>query len=248
MPASLSISGQTDWRAVLKITPEPARERSLRISSTLVGFDMKLPAPLDKSAATPLPSWLEIQWPETGGPQGSFALGSLVSSSYALEPDPAGMRLAHASMSFGGSESGAGDAQILNVGGSVQRLDLGGWLRLSAPAKDAKPLSYYMRNAKLNVAELDYLGLAFRDVSLDLIGRRAQLAHQCRRSQCERRDHRFPAPRVQPSPGICSSTDLHFDVADVADAADSATAAAPTTYRPMPIRAPFRPSISTPRN
>jgi uncharacterized protein (TIGR02099 family) len=168
MPASMIISGQTDWRAVLKITPEPARERSLRISSTLVGFDMRLPAPLDKNAATPLPSWVEIQWPESGAPQGSFALGSLVSSSYALEPDSAGMRLAHASMSFGGSESGGGDAQILNIGGSVQRLDLGGWLRLSAAPKDAKPLSYYMRNAKLNVAELDYLGLAFRDVALDL--------------------------------------------------------------------------------
>jgi uncharacterized protein (TIGR02099 family) len=169
MPASLGLSGQTDWRAVLKITPDPARERSLRISSTLVGFDMKLPAPLDKNASTPLPSWLEIQWPESGAPQGSFALGSLVSSSYALEPDSGGMHLAHASMSFGGNDSGGGDAQILNIGGNVQRLDLGGWLRLSTPGKDAKPLSYYMRNAKLNVAELDYLGLAFRDVSLDLL-------------------------------------------------------------------------------
>ncbi len=171
IPASMSISGQTDWRAVLKITPAPARERSLRISSTLVGFEMKLPAPLDKSAAVPLPSWLEIQWPESGGPQGSFALGTLVSSSYALETDPSGMRLAHASMNFGGSESGGGDAQILNIGGSVQRLDLGGWLGLSTPGgkgKDAKPLAYYMRGAKLNVAELDYLGLAFRDVTLDM--------------------------------------------------------------------------------
>ncbi len=168
LPDSMAINGQTDWRAVLKITPEPARERSLRISSTLVGFDMKLPAPLDKSASTPLPSWLEIQLPGSGGLQGSFALGSLVSSSFGLEPDPAGMRLAHATMNFGGSESGGGDSQILNIGGSVQRLDLGGWLRLSTPAKDAKPLVYYMRGAKLNVAELDYLGLAFRDVSLDL--------------------------------------------------------------------------------
>jgi uncharacterized protein (TIGR02099 family) len=168
MPASVAISGQTDWRAVLKITPEPARERSLRISSTLVGFDMKLPAPLDKSAASPLPSWLEIQWPQAGGPQGSFALGSLVGGSYALEPESGGMRLAHASMSFGGSESNGSESQILNVGGSVQRLDLGGWLRMGGGGKDSKPLAYYMRNAKLNVAELDYLGLAFRDVTLDL--------------------------------------------------------------------------------
>jgi uncharacterized protein (TIGR02099 family) len=168
IPAALSITGQTDWRGVLKITPEPARERSLRLSSTLVGFEMKLPAPLDKTAATPLPSWLEIQWPASGGPQGSFALGSLVSGSYAMESNQGGMRLAHASMTFGAGGANAGESQILNVGGAVQRLDLGGWLRLSAPDKNAKPLSYYMRTARLNVAELDYLGLAFHDVSLDL--------------------------------------------------------------------------------
>jgi uncharacterized protein YhdP len=168
IPASFSITGQTDWRGVLKITPEPARERSLRLSSTLVGFEMKLPAPLDKTDAAPLPSWIEIQWPASGGPLGSFALGSLVSSSFALESDQSGMRLAHASMTFGPDDAAASQSQILSVGGAVQRLDLDGWLRLSTPDKDAKPLSYYMRTARLNVAELDYLGLAFRDVSLDL--------------------------------------------------------------------------------
>ncbi|HEX3914941.1 MAG TPA: YhdP family protein [Steroidobacteraceae bacterium] len=168
MPASMSISGQTDWRAVLKITPEPNRERSLRISSTLVGFDMKLPAPLDRNASTPLPSWLEIQWPEQGGPQGSFALGGLIDGNFVLESDSSGMRLAHASINFGGNETAAGEPQILNIGGSVPRLDLGGWLNLSGRGRHARPLAYYMRNAKLNVAELDYMGLAFRDVSLDL--------------------------------------------------------------------------------
>ena len=168
IPPAMSISGQTDWRAVLKVTPEPARERSLRISSNLVGVEMKLPAPLYKAAETPLPSWFEIQWPAVGGPQGSVALGTLVSSSYALESNPEGMRLAHASMTFGTGESTAGDTQIFNVGGAVERLDLAGWLALSTPDKNAKPLSYYMRTARLDVAELDYLGLAFRDVSLDL--------------------------------------------------------------------------------
>ncbi len=216
MPASAGLSGETDWRAVLKITPDPARERSLRISSTLVGIEMKLPAPLDKNASTPLPSWLEIQWPESGGPQGSFALGSLVSSSYALESDSAGTRLAHASMSFGGSESAGGEAQILNIGGSVQRLDLGGWLRLSGQPNDAKPLSYYMRHAKLNVAELDYLGLAFRDVSLDFqVGERGSRIN-------------IGGPNVSGAitiPGAENSAEawnlqferLHFDVADTDD-------------------------------
>jgi uncharacterized protein YhdP len=150
------------------MAPEPARERSLRLSSTLAGFEMKLPAPLDKPAGTPLPSWLEIQWPANGGPQGRFALGSLANGSYALESDANGFRLAHATMTFGAEQPAAGDTQILNVGGSVERVDLAGWLALSGPDKNAKPLSYYLRSASMHVGELDYLGLAFRDVGLDL--------------------------------------------------------------------------------
>ncbi|MDP9090515.1 MAG: TIGR02099 family protein [Pseudomonadota bacterium] len=169
IPASISVSGQTDWRAVLKIAPEPARERSLRVSSTLVGFELKLPAPLDHAGATPLPSWFEIQWPSLGNPRGSFALGSIVSGAYLLESDAGSIRLAHASLTFGAAEPEAVGSQILTVGGSIQRLDLDGWLRLSAsPDKGGKPLAYYMRQASLHVAELDYLRLAFRDVSLDL--------------------------------------------------------------------------------
>jgi uncharacterized protein (TIGR02099 family) len=220
IPASVSITGQTDWRAVLKITPEPARERSLRVSSTLVGFELKLPAPLDKSAAAPLPSWFEIQWPASGGPQGSFALGSVVNSSFALASDREGMRLSRASMNFGASEPGAGDAQILNVGGSVQRLDLGGWLQLSTPGKDAKPLSYYMRSARLNVAELDYLGLAFRDVSLDLA-----VAERSWRINVGGPNVigaiTIPTAAGSVEPWNLQFDRLHFDVADSEDAAVS---------------------------
>ena len=168
VPNNVSITGQSDWRAVLKISPEPARERSLRLSSTLVGIESMLPAPLDKSAATPLPSWIELQWPASGGAQGSLALGTLVNSAFTLESDSAGVRLAHAAVTFGATDTAANSTQMIDVGGSVQRLDLAGWLRLATPGKNAKPLDYYMRTAKLNVAELDYLGLAFRDLALDL--------------------------------------------------------------------------------
>jgi uncharacterized protein (TIGR02099 family) len=168
LPAGIAIGGQTDWRAALKMAPEPNRERSLRISSSLVGLEMKLPAPLDKAADAPMPSWLDIQWPAVGGPQGRLALGSVVSGSYALESNANGVRLARLALSFGAGEPNSSDAQNFNVGGSVTRLDLAGWLNLNLAAKNAKPVSDYLRTAKLNVAELDYLGLAFRDVSLDL--------------------------------------------------------------------------------
>jgi uncharacterized protein YhdP len=168
LPAGLSISGETDWRAVLRMAPEPARERSLRVSSSLEGLEMKLPAPLDKPAATALPSWFEMHWPATGGPQGSLAFGSVLSGSYALESDAAGVRLARVALAFGAEATSSSDAQIVNVGGSVARLDLAGWLKLLPAAKDSRPLTDYLRSARLDVAELDYLGLAFRDVSLDL--------------------------------------------------------------------------------
>jgi uncharacterized protein (TIGR02099 family) len=168
LPASLAIEGQTDWRATLRMAPEPNRERSLRVSSTLVGLEMKLPAPLDKPADAPMPSWFAVQWPAAGGPQGQLALGSVVSGAYALESDANGMHLVHVALTFGSGESSASDAQIFNVGGSVARLDLAGWLKLIPHDNSAKPLSDYLRAASLQVAELDYLGLAFRDVSVKL--------------------------------------------------------------------------------
>jgi uncharacterized protein (TIGR02099 family) len=168
LPASLSIEGQTDWRATLRMAPEPNRERSLRVSSALAGLEMKLPAPLDKAADTPLPSWVAVQWPAAGGAQGQLALGSVVSGAYALDSDANGMRLSHVALTFGSGESSASDAQIVNVGGMVARLDLAGWLKLIPHDHSAKPLSDYLRAASLQVAELDYLGLAFRDVSVNL--------------------------------------------------------------------------------
>ena len=168
LPPTLNFGGQTDWRATFKIAPEPNRERSLRISGNLVGLELGLPAPLDKGADTPLPSWLDIQWPASGGAQGRMAFGSLAAGSFGLEADAGGMRLASLTVMFGGGEAASNDRQLLNVGGSVARLDLSGWLKALPAAKSTRPLSDYLRAARLNVGELDYLGLAFQDVSLNL--------------------------------------------------------------------------------
>ena len=168
LPSAIAMGGQTDWRATLKMAPEPNRERSLRVSSSLTGLEMRLPAPLDKPADAPMPSWVEIQWPASGGPQGRLALGSVVSGSYALVSDAGGLRLSHVALTFGAGDSSASDAQIINVGGAVSHLDLAGWLKLTPTDKNARPLAYYLSAARLNVAELDYLGLAFRDLSLEL--------------------------------------------------------------------------------
>ncbi len=220
LPAGMSISGQTDWRGVLKMAPEPNRERSVRLSSSLVGLEMKLPAPLDKGADSPMPSWLEVQWPASGAPQGRLALGSVLSGSYALQSDANGLRLARVSLNFGAGESTPSDAQIVNVGGSVARLDLAGWLRLSAPDKNARPLSYYLRSARFDVAELDYLGLAFREVSLDLAASAGNLRIGVGGPNVAG-SITLPAAD-SPQPWGLQFERLHFDVAPEVEGADTA--------------------------
>ena len=224
LPPAVVIRGQADWRGVLRIVPEPARERSLRLSSSLAGFELQLPAPLNKPAGTPMPSSLEIQWPANGGPQGRLALGSVVSGSYALDSGAEGLHLAHAALQFGTGDPGASGSQMINVGGAVERVDLAGWLKLSSPDKNAKPLAYYLRDAKLDVAELDYLGLAFREVSLNLAVADASWRIA------------VTGPNVTGSitvPTAAGSTEpwnmqferLHFDVAEREDAAMDSTPA-----------------------
>lgn len=168
LPAGAAIGGQADYRAVLRMAPDPARERTLRISSTLSGLELGLPAPLDKAAGVPMPSALEIQWPDRGGVQLRFSLGSVLRG--AVDSDAEGSGLGRAAVAFGGGEPAFSDAQPVNLSGSIGVLDLAGWLKLGAGigAGTKRPLTAYLHDAALEVSRIDYLGLSFLDVSLRL--------------------------------------------------------------------------------
>jgi uncharacterized protein (TIGR02099 family) len=168
LPATVPITGQADWHGVLKMAPEPARERSLRLTSSLSGLELKLPEPLAKPATRALPSSVEAQWPPSGGMQVRVVLGSLLRSALTMEGDGSATRLGRAAIAFGSAEPLYSDTQALNVGGTIETLDLTGWLKLAAPTKGAKPLSSYLHSAQLAVGRVDYLGLSFQEVALDL--------------------------------------------------------------------------------
>jgi uncharacterized protein YhdP len=168
LPAGIPITGQTDWHGVLRMAPEPARERSLRMSSSLAGLELKLPQPLTKPAATAMPASIDIQWPASATSQLHIALASVLRADATLNWDASGPKLGRAAVAFGGAEPSFNDAEAVNVGGDIAELDLTGWLRLSAATKGAKPLGTYLRAAKLAVGQINYLGLAFLDVTLAL--------------------------------------------------------------------------------
>jgi len=170
LPASIAIGGTADWHGVLRVASEPARERSLRINSSLAGLELNLPEPLAKPAGRPLPSSVEIQWPAGGGSQLRIALGSVLRGQANLESGANGPTIRRAAVTFGGgpSEPALSDTQVLNTGGKIERLDLAGWLKLYTPDKNSKPLANFLRSAKFEVAQIDYLGLSFLDVAVDL--------------------------------------------------------------------------------
>ncbi len=168
LPASVSIGGQAEWHGVLKVAPDPGRERSLKLNSSLAGLELKLPEPLAKPAGSALPSSVEVQWPQIGGTQLRVVLGSVLRGAFTLGTDAGGPKLDRAAVTFGAAEPTFSDAQIVNVGGNIERLDLAGWLALAAPRKDAEPLSNYLRSASIAVARIDYLGFSFLDVALEL--------------------------------------------------------------------------------
>jgi len=173
LPASIAIGGQTDYRAVLRMAPEPARDRTLNISSSLVGLEFKLPAPLAKPAGAAMPTTVLAQWPASGGQEVRVTLGSVLRGAAMLDSDPNGQKLRHAAVTFGEGEPVFSDAQVVNVGGNIGELDLAGWLTLlgsptagAGAGKGPKPLAAYLRAAKFGVGRIDYLGLSFSDVSV----------------------------------------------------------------------------------
>jgi uncharacterized protein (TIGR02099 family) len=172
LPASIVIGGSTDWHGVLRMAPAPNRERSLRLNGSLAGFDLDLPEPLFKPVGQPLPSSVEVQWPASGGAKVSLVLGSVLRGQLSLDGDAGGPTVGRAAVAFGSTPAAGdpafSDSQFLNAGGKIERLDLTGWLKLYAPDKSAKPLGTFLRSAKFEVAQIDYLGLSFMDVALDL--------------------------------------------------------------------------------
>jgi len=170
LPDSIPIGGTTDWHGILRVASEPVRERSLRINSSLAGLELNLPEPLAKPAGRPLPSLVEIQWPAIGGPQLRVTLGSVLRGRVNLDSGANGPTLGRAAVTFGGgpTEPALSDTQVLSTGGKIERLDLAGWLKLYTPDKNTKPLANFLRSAKFEVAQIDYLGLSFLDVAVDL--------------------------------------------------------------------------------
>jgi len=118
----------------------------------------------------------------------------------------------------------------------VARLDLAGWLKLLPADKNAKPLSTYLRTATLNVAEVDYLGLAFRNVALSLAVTETNLRIAVGGPNVSG-TITLPRSPDSPEPWELEFERLHFDVLGDARTADAADRAVRQTGDPRAVPA-----------
>jgi uncharacterized protein (TIGR02099 family) len=169
LPPELPMHGAADWQGTVTIAQAPARERSVHLSTNFTGVSSDLPDPLRKVAARSLPSTVDIEWPESGGTEIAVSLGSIARAGILFESTAGDDKLAHVAVMFGGAEPVYADNQILSIGGRIEHLGLDGWQNLWLTGdKNARPLSDYLQEAKLDVDRIDTVGLEFRKVSLAL--------------------------------------------------------------------------------
>jgi uncharacterized protein (TIGR02099 family) len=172
-PARIGLRGVADWRGSVKLAPDPAREREVHLSASLSGLEVSLPAPLAKPSGRTWPSWVDIQWPSGGGMRVNLALGPVLRGAFITVSDGEGsaQRLTQAAVMFGDADPVFSDAQLVNIGGSIDRLNLTGWLQTLTPDKSGPPLTDYLRTANLQIAEVDFIGFTFHSVALGLAAR-----------------------------------------------------------------------------
>ena len=150
------LSGQTAWRGQIDLLEDGER---IRIESDLLGLDSRLPAPLAKTAAQPLPLVVNIQ-PQGTDKQIEVSLGQTVGAVWRSTADG---RLARGELRFGGTPV-LPTAPGLRLAGTGRGLDVSGWLALLPDTEGGEPLPLSSMDLKFDT--LDLLGRRFQDVRL----------------------------------------------------------------------------------
>ncbi|MFC4728593.1 YhdP family protein [Coralloluteibacterium thermophilus] len=250
------IDGTSDWQVSVAVPEgDPAGTR-LRIESDLVGTDLRLPAPLRKSASVPLALRVEVPLPVEEG-EIEVRLGALMRLRGALREDDG----FGAAVVFGGAPPGPPPQRGIEVDGQVAVLDAAGWIGLAAgdsaeqvaalaqtapeaaavaapgTASGTAPESRFQLNrVDLVAGELDVLDRAFNEIRLHL-ERDAEAATVVRvRGPEVLGSVRVPA---RPSEGIRGEFErLYWPAARLPGGADAATAETPPADDDEPAKVP----------
>ena len=164
LPALAAFPGESDWSAQVGVAaPEGAPVQSrLTLTSDLQGIAIDLPAPLAKSAASPLPFRLMLPLP-VAGQRFDVSLGDLVAVSGRL---PAPNHAFAARIDFGATQVAEPPAAGISIGGHVGVLDAGGWLERAV--HDGGAGGGAINSIDLRAGDFLFASRHFSDVHLDI--------------------------------------------------------------------------------
>jgi uncharacterized protein (TIGR02099 family) len=162
------LAGQTAWRGQLDL--EPAGER-IRIESTLVGLDARLPLPLVKTAPQPLPLLL-TSWPQGNGRLHEIRLGNTVGAIWHSAQEAG---LSRGEIRFGGPAV-MPELPGLRLAGKGRAIDITGWMALLPEGKGGDELK--LSSIDLNFDAFDMMGRRFEGVRLQARSRNGLLRGQ----------------------------------------------------------------------
>jgi uncharacterized protein (TIGR02099 family) len=150
-----AVDGVSRWDIGLEVPVAGGLPPRLLLDSDLVGSALRLPAPLRKSAATPLPLALEVAIEEQTK-QVQLQLGQLLTLRGRWDPQQSFNGVA----AFGGASLGERPVQGVKVLGEVAALDLGGWLTLAGDGGEL------IDSVDLRSGDFDLFGRGFGEVRL----------------------------------------------------------------------------------
>ena len=166
VPENIFRAGRADWRGAVRLVPGSSHERWVRATSNLTGLEINLPQPFAKPADRPMPMFVHVEWPRTFATVIRAGLNPVVRG--VLEFDSSGdeTRFARGTVMFGTETPVLAPASGLKIGGTVNRVDLPAWFSSRGPRSALPSIAGYLDEVKVKVEEIDFEGLAVRDVNV----------------------------------------------------------------------------------
>ncbi len=165
LPYSNRVTGAPDLQAVL-LVPAPKSERKLRllVHSDLVGVASSLPEPLSKSAASAMPLYLDIDFPDTGVTDIKGNFQRSLHWALRMQSQQNVWRLDRLAVHSGAEDAVMPQTPGIDISGRLPRLHVADWLSVST-GQGRRDIAGY-RPQPIMIDELSAFGYLFRDTSL----------------------------------------------------------------------------------
>jgi uncharacterized protein (TIGR02099 family) len=168
LPQLTRLTGQTDWRAKLRIHKKAA---TLKLESALQGVESRLPAPFFKEAGTSLP--LSLEWNERPGQKSRILmrLGPLAAAQFWLDGEQNSRR---ATLALGPEASGTlsvPDTEGIWVKGRLGEFDIDTWRNVLG--KTGETGDWTLSRVNLVVDHVDVARRRFHNVKIDALRKAA---------------------------------------------------------------------------